>query len=72
MQLRATEFSSGDCGVNFTIKGLEVSLRTAETTVFALEQLIPKAAPPALTFGQLIFNSITGTSVLSKSFAPST
>ena len=72
MQLKATAFSSGDCGVSFTQSGFVVTARTAATTVFAEEQLIPNAAPPALTLGHEILSSITGTSVFSRSFAPST
>ena len=53
---------SSALGDNFITRGLSTTFLTSLITSLATSFFIPKAIPPALTFGQDIFNSITSTS----------
>ena len=51
-------------GLNFTIRGLSKTLRTADVTSFTPSYVVPKAKHPCFTFGQDKFNSTPSISAL--------
>ena len=58
-------------GDSFTISGFVVASLTALVTCPATVQSVPKAAPPAFTFGQEMFSSIRSTALPSSIAASS-
>ena len=69
---RATSTRWGAFGESFTTSGFFVAFLTAAVIDPAASQSSPQAMPPAFTFGHEILSSIIGTSVASRSAAPST